>query len=787
MKFFKKIGISFVLLIGIVAIAVFIYIQVLTPSYSGKIKIEGAEGTEVYFDTIGVPHIFADTEEKAMVALGYMHAKERLWQMELLRRIAAGRLSEILGKDLVDVDVFFSSLGIDETVQKQVLTFKENPEVKTLVEAYLKGINNYIDKGVTPVEFTLLGIKKEHYTVKDMYYVVAYMAFNFAHGFKVDPVLSYIKSTYGEKYLEDLSIGVDKNTVYQENDNSINHQAFSQVSKVLKKLPFPQFIGSNGWVVGPSKTESGKVLFENDPHIGYTQPCVWYQSHIKTPKYERYGFHLGLIPFPLLSHNKEYAMGVTMFENDDLNFYTFQNHPTDSTKYITSTGEHNYDYIKKIIKIKGGETKEITIKKTILGTVFNSRMQTLDSVAPIAVQWVYNEKPSKVLKTAHGMNHAKHIQDFETKLGDLSAPGLNFIYGDKQGNIGLWSAAKLYAFNEEINTKFILNGMDRLQTSKKWLPFTKNPKAINPSKGYVVTSNTQPEAVDGVLYQGYYMPEDRAVAIHKGLNKKTKVSVNDVKSLATSHTNTTVLKNVKNIVRGIDLEVLNPYELFVLDRLMKWKGNYNLDNIEPTIYHKLNYKLLKHTFKDELGEIYFDEFVNSTLCNKTENKYVRNPKSVWWDDVKTTPKETFQDIVMKAYQETVAELKIQLGEHVEDWKWRRVHTVTHEHALAKIDMLKDLLNVGAYSIVGGNETINNTMFDYTEDGVYKVNAGPSTRRVVDFEDIENSWAVVPTGQSGNFLSPYYKNQANYYNSGKYYKMLMNEKEIKQLTQKIVFE
>lgn len=785
MKIFKKVIIVvFSLLVGL-SIGFYGYLQYLKPSYKGTVHIDGVQDTEVYFDSIGVPHIFANSEKNAMTVLGYLHAQERLWQMELLRRIASGRLAEIFGKDLVDVDVFFSNLGVDETVEKQVLALNKNPKVKEHVNAYLKGINTYMDEGVTPIEFSLLGIKKEHYTPKDIYYVTAYMAFSFAHAFKTDPVLTHIKNNLGTAYLKDLSINADENTVYQENYD-VRKNSISSIHHLLEKLPFPQFIGSNGWVLAPEKTTTGKVLFENDPHIGFAQPQVWYQAHIKTPTYENYGFYLGLFPFPLLAHNRDYAFGLTMFENDDIDFYQINQNPNDSTKYSTAMGFYDYELIEKEIKIKDETPKKIIIKKTVLGNVFNESAKDLDSV-PTVVQWVYNEKPNQVLQTAYGMNHAKDIYEFEKSIATLSAPGLNFVYGDKKDNIGLWSAGQLYKHTSpNVNTKFVLNGTDLSQVQKEWLPFTKNPKAINPPKGYLFTSNVQPEAVDGDLYPGYYLSKDRAVAIKKGIEAKEKLSVSDMKSIANSHTNTTAIENIKDLVYGIDIDELNDFEKQILDILTKWNGQHNLDNIAPTIYYKLTFRLWKNTFEDELGADDFKDFVNSNLSRRTQNKYFKNPNSVWWDNINTPQKETFKDIVTISFKTSVAELKTGLGDDMNKWKWSKVHTITYEHALAKMDLLKKIFNVGPFPMVGGNETINNLMFDYTEGNEFKVNAGPSARRIIDFSDIENSYAVTPTGQSGYFLSPFYSNQTNYFNSGKYYKMLMNEEEIKTSSLKLIF-
>ncbi|MGY6650091.1 penicillin acylase family protein [Wenyingzhuangia sp. IMCC45574] len=787
MKILKRVLLGLSLLVVILVLSVFVYTQNLKPQYKGTVKLAGVKNTEVVFDEIGVPHIFSDSEVDAMKVLGYVHAQDRLWQMELLRRIASGRLAEILGEDLVSVDEFFSHMGIDETTEKQVANLEKNPKVNRIVNAYLEGVNAFIDNGTTPIEFTLLGIKKEHYTARDMFYVTAYMGFSFANAFKTDPLLSYIDQTYGKEYLKDIAINPDENTVFQ-GTNTEREIKVSLVNNVLSKLPVPPFIGSNGWVIGSEKSATGKVVLENDPHIGYAQPCVWYQAHIKTPTLENYGFYLGLFPFPLLAHNREYAYGVTMFENDDINFYQLKSHPTDTTKYITANGTYNYEYIAKEIKVKGKPSKNITIKKTVLGTVFNQQQKTLESSqGPITIQWVFNEQPSKVLQCGYGISRAKSIKEFESSLDNLTAPGLNFVYGDALNNIALWSVAKLYEFDEDVNTKFILDGMNPIETNKKWLSFSENPKAINPKKGYVMTANVQADTMNGRLFHGYYLSRDRAVAIVKGLEAKKKLTVLDNQSLANNNINPIAVDNMHAIAKGIQLEELSDYEVLVLDRLLKWKGNHGLDNVGVTIYYKLTAKLLKNTFSDELPEDYFEGFVNTNLGKRTLNKFIYRPNSPWWDNVNTKEKEDFKQIATTTFKACVKELKTQLGENIETWKWEKVHTIEHEHALAKMELLKKIFNVGPFPITGGNQTINNTMWDYTDTGFYKTNAGPSTRRIVDFSDIENSYAILPTGQSGNFMSPFYDNQAEDYAKGKYHRMLLNEAEIRKSKNVLIFK
>jgi len=255
------------------SLAAFIFIQTLKPDYEGEKQLLNlSDEVSVYYDSYGIPHIYGENEEDAIRTLGYVHAQDRLWQMELLRRVAAGGLSEIFGSELLSTDKFFLSLGIDEASAKTVEQRESTNKTIRLTEAYLDGINQFIENGPTPVEFYLTGIDKEPFGLKDVYNSIGYMAFSFAMAQKTDPLLTVIKNNLGPEYLKDLEIEVDKNTEWIKNyksapEDSKEAQMVASISKALANLPIPKLEGSNSWVMAPAKTKSGKVILANDPHI----------------------------------------------------------------------------------------------------------------------------------------------------------------------------------------------------------------------------------------------------------------------------------------------------------------------------------------------------------------------------------------------------------------------------------------------------------------------------------------------------------------------------------------
>ena len=792
MKKLKKIPLVLLSIIVILAFALVGYGFYLKPIYEGEQKLKNIQKeTTVFFDDFGVPHIYANSQKDAMIALGYVHAQDRLWQMELMRRIAPGRLSEIFGSKALKSDLFFAGLGIDENSEKAIAKIDKNSQTYQLALAYVDGINQYIAEGKTPVEFEILGIKKEKFTVKDVYNTFGYMAFSFAMAQKTDPLITDIRDNLGSDYLKDFGLDGSLSTIQIKNfeGKAIGYNEISKsMASVLNNSPVPQFIGSNSWVIAPKKTKNGKVIFANDPHIGFSQPCTWYEAHIVLPNYEMYGYYLAGTPFPLLGHNRDYAYGLTMFENDDVDLYQEAENPNNKNQYQTAKGFQDYKIRNETIKVKDSSEVVLKIREAQHGPIMNDLLNEIKGVKPIAMSWIFTQQNNQILEALYIISHSKNLKDFRKGVSLIAAPGLNIMYGDAKGNIAWNTSGKLYKLDKSVNPNFVLNGANGIDDKKEFLDFSKNPHAINPIWNYVYSANNQPEAVEGYLYPGYYLPEDRAKRISGLLEPKNNWTKKDVVQMMNDNTSSVATSIVSDLVLALNNQSLSANENQALSILKKWNGSNNLIDLAPTIYNKLIYSYLKKTFQDELGEDDFKLLLTTNCIKQIIAPQIKNENSVWWDNVNTkSKKETRVEILNKSFHEAIKALENQLGKEVNSWTWNRVHTLEHQHPLGKVLGLKWLFNVGSFEVPGSAEVINNLMFDFTDMGKYIVKAGPSTRRVIDFSDIENSMSILPTGQSGNPFSKHYNDQAEMYNSGKFRKMKLNKAEIIKSSTKLVFK
>jgi penicillin amidase len=614
------------------------------------------------------------------------------------------------------------------------------------------------------------------------------MAFSFAIAQKTDPVLSNIQAKFGNEYIQELGIDVDPNSTLIKNYNKANEQIASAITNIVNKTPVPAFIGSNSWVVASEKAKNGKVIFANDPHIGYGTPSVWYEVHVNTPNYETYGYYLGGVPFPVLAHNRELAYGMTMFENDDVDFYQEENHSTDATKYRFKESYKDYETIEKTIKVKDAEDVKLTVKSTHHGPIMNDLITTINSDIPIAMSWIYTKLPNKGLDALYQLSHAKNKEDYVKAASLIHAPGLNLMYGDAQGNISWIASAKLYKLAENANPKLILDGASGENEIVEYLDFSQNPQAHNPPWNYVYSTNNQPDSFAGMLYPGYYLPEDRAKRVVNLMESKNDWTREDYMEMILDSKSSTAIDLIKIISDNIKPNLVADKEKSVLEILENWDGDFVKSSVGATIYNKFTYHFLKNTFEDEIGKEAFASFINTHVISRGIALQLEKQNSVWWDNIHTEAiKENKSQILTKSFSEAVATLENQLGTDTSTWTWNRVHTVTHNHPLGTVKLLDRIFkfNVGNFEIDGGNAVLNKQGHEKTDNKMNVVTSGPSTRRIVDFSDVENSVSILPTGNSGNPFSKFYRDQAEMFVNGEFRKMKLNKEEIEKVSTKLV--
>ncbi|HHL51831.1 MAG TPA: penicillin acylase family protein [Flammeovirgaceae bacterium] len=777
----KKIIIGLILLLIILFGGSYFYLQSTVPQYDGTLKLSGLHDTvTVKYDRYGIPHIYARNEEDAYFALGYVHAQERLFQMEMIRRVATGTLAEVFGPELLPTDKLFRTLGIAQKSQELTRHYEQMQHpYKKDAEAYLAGVNTFVASGPTPVEFSLTGMPKRPFTITDAFNTVGYMSFGFADGFRVDPILSKVAATLGKSYLQAMHV----HSVYDSARlrSYFQPQAIEQLTAlqdILDQIPAPLLDGSNSWIVGRQRSATGYPLFENDTHIGFSQPSVWFEAHLEYPGTSLYGHYLAGFPFAILGHNRLAAWGMTMFENDDVDLYQEKANPDNSNQIWRKDHWLDLQVREETIAVKDGEPVKIKVRTSDHGPIINQvLLDSATTTQPVSVYWEYLHAGHDILAAIYALNYCRSMDDARAAAAAIHAPGLNIMYADTAGNIAWWAAARLAIRPPHVNSKLLLDGASGDDDYLGYYDFSHNPQAENPPWGYVYSANNQPDTVKGVLYPGYYRPLDRAGRIARLLETRQQWTVADMQQMTAD-----VTSDVAVLVAGEIADVLaqsNDGEITALaDLLAKWDGNHNPDQAEPTVYYTLLSWILYESMADELGYKGYRQLANSPVMKRSYLYFISLQDNPWWDNTTTANHESRQDIFAAAARRALTTLQQTTGSaNAEGWQWRKVHTLTHGHPLGKVEALKPYFDVGPLVTPGGNEVINNMMFKLDTTGYFPVFAGPAVRTVIDLGQMSQAMSINPTGQSGHFLSPHYSDQAQMFVDVQFRPQLMNKDAI----------
>ena len=786
----KKFLFAVALLILAVLVAGSIYLSSKMPQRDGEINLVGLSNpVEVLYDKYGIPHLTASNDQDLYRAFGYVHAQDRLFQMEMARRLSQGRLAEIFGEKLIDVDKLFRTLGLQGYSKKWLAAMQKrgNKDLFKTLDSYLAGVNEYIKNGARPIEFELLGFPEHLYTREDIASVAGYMAFSFAFGMKDDPLVDHLAKTLGKDYLVDL--GIDYTPGFKQIPvDAMETKIISQnVSNILQQLTgTPLFHGSNSWLVSPFRSQSGKAMLVNDPHIGYSQPSVWYEAQLKSDQTDIYGHFLALTPLPQLGFNHDIAWGLTMFENDDMDLYVEKINPKNKNQYWAIDHWDTFSSRIETIKVKGQESLLFEVKESRHGPIINSTFKgnkrfinaAADVNQPIALWWLFKNTNNQIMEGFHQLPKIKTLDQAAEVASKIHAPGLNLMFANSEGDIGWWASAKLPIRPAHVNSKMLLDGSSGKDDVLGFYDFSHNPQKVNPKSGVLYSANNQPADMGDGLVSGYYAPTDRASRIVELLASQNKLSPEIMKKMLVDSQSKTgllfkkiaipVLENKKNILTKIENEAFEIYK--------NWDGSYRPDQRGATIQTRFRMNLMKLAMQDELGEKFYPNFQFSFLMARSIWRLLPNKKSPWWD-VQTTEKvETRDQLIITAWQKAVDFLINKHGIDLTNWSWKYEASVVYEHPLGKKKPLDQFFNVGPLPINQGMEVINNTRLKEVGDG-FKITMGPSTRRIIDFGDIENSWGISPTGQSGVVLDKHYDDQAVDYSEGKFRHQYISEQQV----------
>ena len=785
----KRVFTVLALLIVVLLAGVGGYVYSKQPTRQGQVELRNLQGSvTVRYDERGVPHIRAESETDLYRALGYVHAQDRLFQMEAMRRLARGELAEVLGPKLLDTDKLFRSLRIRERAASYVASLdKQSPAWKAL-QAYLDGINQYQDSHAAPVEFDVLGIPKRPFTGEDSISVAGYMAYSFAAAFRTEPLLTYVRDQLGADYLNVFDLDWQPKGVLAKDrahptpalaaGDWQDLNALARLSEqALIENGLPQFEGSNAWVIAGSRSQSGKPLLAGDPHIRFSVPSVWYEAQLSAPGFELYGHHQALVPFAFLGHNLDFGWSLTMFQNDDLDLIAEKVNP-DNPNQVWYHGQWT-DLVstEQQIAVKGQAPVMLTLRQSPHGPIVNDALGTAAGKTPIAMWWAFLETPNPILDGFYQLNRADTLAKARAAAAKVQAPGLNIVYANAKGDIAWWASALLPKRPAGVKPEFILDGSGNQADKDGYYPFSANPQEENPARGYIVSANFQPLSPTGMEIPGYYNLADRGQQLNRQLSDKSVKWSNEANQKLQLGTTTSygprTLAPLLPVLREV---VSDPAQLKLVEQLAQWPGDYPLDSVSATLFNQFLYDLADAAMRDELGNDFFETLLSTRVIDAALPRLAANADSPWWDNRNTPNKETRSDIVKAAWQASMAHLKQTLGDNPSDWHWGTAHTLTHGHPLGQQKPLDRIVNVGPFAAPGSHEVPNN-LSAKLGPAPWPVTYGPSTRRLVDFADPAHSLTINPVGQSGVPFDSHYDDQAEEYVEGMYVQAHFSEEEV----------
>lgn len=746
--------------------------------YGGTLQLKGLKGdATVYFDDRLVPHVFAENEEDLYFIQGYLHARFRLFQIDLQTRAAAGRASELAGSKAINFDREQRRLGMVFAAENALKEMEEDPLSKSIFDAYTAGVNSFIDQlteSALPIEYKLMQVTPERWTNLKSALLLKMMAKMLSAGTENDLANTNAKSIFMPEELsrlypqvpDSLLPIVPHGTIYPKpavipvkpaNADSLylNNKQTVAVQSIDRPDPGN---GSNNWVVAGSKTKSGAPILANDPHLELSLPSIWFEIQLKSSTSNSYGVSLPGCPFVVIGFNDSIAWGVTNSQRDVKDYYEIKFKDESKKEYWFAGKWVPCKLRVEEIKVKDSLPVYDTVAYTIFGPVqFDHRYSTASSAnRNLAVRWAAHD-PSNEGMTFYKLNRARNYADYEEAIRTFTCPGQNFIFASRKGDIAIWQQGKFPA-RWDNQGLYVMPGEDSSFLWQGYIPQQENPHSLNPERGYLQSANQR--AADSTY--PYFIPGSyitaRGVRIDKKLASMSGITPSDLMALHYDYFNTSAEDLRPILLKNIIEEQLTAKELSYLQQFKNWDLYATPNSIGQTVFQCFWDSVQYSIWSDEVNR------TNPAATWPTEQTtlelLLKDTALIYADDITTTEVETLPITVTNAFKKAAANLQQKEAEGKLAWSKFMNPSVYH--------LLKDALPAFARKglTVGGYGNIVNAI---------KHSHGPSWRMIVHLVDGIEAYGVFPGGQSGNPGSRFYDNNVSVWEKGEYNKCwLMQE-------------
>lgn len=786
----KKLPLIFLTSLFLLLLAYYAFQSFIAPTpipYEGTISDLDVEDTvEVYFDDYGVPSVFASNDSDMFKAAGYIGARDRLFQMSFMKYAYKGQLSLVLNDSLFAEDTFLRTLGF-EKIAKETLEKVPSSTLQHLEDTCF-GINAYVQTLSPedyPLEFKLIGVEKlPIFEPLDIVALSTMMAWELQGGWDSELFFGAINEQLGSDYLNEILPSYNDSFITIASNDVLlkSYQDFASDTKKIREIlkTDRDGYGSNAWVVSGSKTDTGFPLLANDPHLSYGQPPWWYEIRLKSDNYNFGGYGLYGFPLPVIGHNDHIGWGFTNVMTDDMDFYV-ETLNENKTQYMLDGIWKDLKIEQETINLKSGDKKTITIRSTHRGPIVSDIHPDAKGQSK-AISFKWTEFDAFDETTALFMlAKATNWDEFSEASKLFGAPGQNWTYADKDGNIG-WRPNSKIPIRLGAEKLIPFDGSTSKHDWTGYVPFDEMPYVYNPEKGYISNGNNKTIDDDYPYYiSRYWADPSRGEQIDRRLKVNSKLDVEDMKSILNEITSPfaqeySTLFN-KNYTQGFSDKGDLLYNI-----LNGWDGIESIDSDATVVFHAIYIQLVQNLFQDELqsfGSDSFDTFYSLKYIRSLAIRSIFDGNATLWvDNVLTSKKETLNDIVNQSFDDAHDFLIKNYG-NPKELTWGDVHQVTYRHRLNGDPLVKRFINfsTGPFPMAGSGMTPRAASYSVSDP--FDVRAGSSMRRVIDFSNFNNGFSILPTGQSGVFNSPHYRDQTSLYNKGKFKPFKFSESIIKK--------
>lgn len=771
MRWMRWGGLAVLLLAAGLAGAFAVYRARVLPQADGALVMPGLSGeVRIERDGFGIPTIRAGSQEDADFALGFVHAQDRLWQLETHKRIGAGRLAEAFGAPALETDRFLRALGVRRAAAAQWARIE--PRARAGLLAYSAGINAFVQREMKtrPPEFVILGLQPEGWTPEDSLAWAVMMAWDLGGNWTTElqrmrlalrlPVsrINELLPPYpGDKPL----VTADYAALFRslKVDGSLGSQALAAAPE-----SGIEGVGSNNWVLAGSHTTTGAPLLANDPHLKLSAPALWYFARIETPQGKVAGATMPGLPAVVLGQNEHIAWGFTNTNPDVQDLYLERIQPGDPTRYQTPQGWEKFETFAESIKVKGQADVAFTVRATRHGPVISDGASGEGLTGPagtpayaIAMRWTALDPDPGTLEASVDMTQARSVDEFVKATARYIAPMQNMVVADRSGRIAVVSAGRvpLRKPDNELKGQVPSPGWEARYDWAGYLDPTATPREADPARGWIATANQRIHPVD---YPHYLTSEwalpYRMQRIEQMLAAKQKHSMADLQAMQGDELSLAAVRLLPVLRRAASE---HPLATAAQRELATFDGRMGGDKAAPLIFWAWARHLAQGLFADEAGEKVWS---GSTRAYRDALEAVMERDDAWWCDDKATPAaETCAQQNAAALTRALTELQTAQGPELAIWRWDRAHQARSEHRpFSKVKLLARWFELRA-PVGGDTYTVNvsrvNLKPDATTGELYLDEHGPSLRAIYDLGDPAQSRFMHSTGQSGLPLSPLY--------------------------------